>query len=545
MSEDFGIEATPTTARLSLRDVLRPTYRPRKIRNKAAIVALLWNFCGLSVLVFFLVSLKQLDYRYIVVFGLSVLVYPVAGWATDVFCGKYRVLKRSIWIAWFSTLLYVVAVILADKGTLKHADVFKLVTLTVAMFATAVFFANSIQFGVDQLEDASSNDVSSFFSWFTWFFELNFLIMAFTQYCTCKPFNAAASFIIPLLLTLGICLDMLFNHWLVKQPTTTNPLKLIFGVLNYAFKNKYPRLRSAFMYWDNTQHSRLDLAKSEYGGPFTMEQVEDVKTFFRLMVVVFFGSLFVGMVVSDTVSFKMMLHFTDPNYVVTCGNDLGAYAKDCFERVLVHESSSLTLVVFIPVFEILLYPLHQKYILKLGIMKRFIFGMFLFFLYQLILMALEIAGHQITSTTHNVTCVLQLNVANELNPDTILSIDYKWLVVGRVLRGFSMYCLLTSTMEFIFAQAPYSMRGILGGMIYCLTGLSIVLSYGTQYAFQHVVDWKQHKFDCGVGYLLFLILFTVALIIVACVVTKCYSRRKRDDSVQVEHSIESYDKYSV
>ena len=169
MSEDFGIEATPKSVRFSLRDVLVPTYRPRKIRNKAAIVALLLNFCGLNILVFFLVAVKQFDYRYHIMFGLSALVYPVAGWAADVLCGRYRLLKRSMWIAWFSALLYVVAVILADKGSVKHADVFELLTLIVVMFAIAVFFANSIQFGVDQLIDASSTDVSSFFSWLTWF----------------------------------------------------------------------------------------------------------------------------------------------------------------------------------------------------------------------------------------------------------------------------------------------------------------------------------------------------------------------------------------
>ena len=61
-------------------------------------------------------------------------------------------------------------------------------------------------------------------------------------------------------------------------------IKLIYEVLNYAQKNKYPRLRSAFTYIDEEQPSRLDFGKQyKFGGPFTEEEVEDVKTVSRLM----------------------------------------------------------------------------------------------------------------------------------------------------------------------------------------------------------------------------------------------------------------------
>ena len=43
-------------------------------------------------------------------------------------------------------------------------------------------------------------------------------------------------------------------------------------------KHKYPVQRSAFTYCENEQPTRLDYGKSKYGGPFTTEQVDDVKT---------------------------------------------------------------------------------------------------------------------------------------------------------------------------------------------------------------------------------------------------------------------------
>ena len=42
----------------------------------------------------------------------------------------------------------------------------------------------------------------------------------------------------------------------------------------YSFIHKYP---------DRHIRSRIDLGKEKYGGPFTYEQVEDVKTMFRLL----------------------------------------------------------------------------------------------------------------------------------------------------------------------------------------------------------------------------------------------------------------------
>ena len=77
--------------------------------------------------------------------------------------------------------------------------------------------------------------------------------------------------------------NYLFKHWLDTTRNIVNPVKLIGQVLNYARKNKYPKNRSALTYWEEDYPSRLDLGKEKYGGPFSVEQVEDVKTVLRLI----------------------------------------------------------------------------------------------------------------------------------------------------------------------------------------------------------------------------------------------------------------------
>uniref|UniRef100_A0A1X7UQB6 Major facilitator superfamily associated domain-containing protein n=1 Tax=Amphimedon queenslandica TaxID=400682 RepID=A0A1X7UQB6_AMPQE len=73
------------------------------------------------------------------------------------------------------------------------------------------------------------------------------------------------------------------KHKLENISLIKNPIKLIVRVLCYARKHKYPQNRSALTYWEEEAPSRLDLGKDKYGGPFTEEEVEDVKTVFRML----------------------------------------------------------------------------------------------------------------------------------------------------------------------------------------------------------------------------------------------------------------------
>ncbi len=78
---------------------------------------------------------------------------------------------------------------------------------------------------------------------------------------------------------------LLAPKWLIREPKSPQSLKIIYQVLKFAAKHKAPLNRSALTYWEEDIPSRMDLGKSRYGGPFTTEQVEDVKTFFKIIVI--------------------------------------------------------------------------------------------------------------------------------------------------------------------------------------------------------------------------------------------------------------------
>ncbi len=76
---------------------------------------------------------------------------------------------------------------------------------------------------------------------------------------------------------------LLAEKWLIMEPKSPQSFKTIYQVLKFAWKHKSPLNRSALTYWEEDIPSRMDLGKSRYGGPFTTEQVEDVKTILRLI----------------------------------------------------------------------------------------------------------------------------------------------------------------------------------------------------------------------------------------------------------------------
>ena len=72
------------------------------------------------------------------------------------------------------------------------------------------------------------------------------------------------------------------KHFYIQR-AGLNPFKNIYRVLKYTWKHKVPEHRSAFTYWEEDIPPRIDLGKDKYGGPFTTEEVEDTKTFLRIL----------------------------------------------------------------------------------------------------------------------------------------------------------------------------------------------------------------------------------------------------------------------
>ena len=137
-----------------------------------------------------------------------------------------------------------------------------------------------VPFLTDQLIGATADELSTVVYWYYW---VNNLANALADTITAlEVIPADYQLVIPGVVAVPLAMiiisDCLCLQWLDRTHKVTNPIKLIIQVLNYTRKHRYPERRSAFTYLDEEQPSRMDFGKEKFGGPFTEEEVEDVKT---------------------------------------------------------------------------------------------------------------------------------------------------------------------------------------------------------------------------------------------------------------------------
>ena len=344
------------------------SYRWRWYKKKGVVILLLWSFAAFSVVNFamneFVISgtSQNVQRNSLIILGTTIF-FPLAGWLADVYFGRYKVVKVCIILMWIGAVLYSTSLVSKAASLNSHKKVFEAMS-SIAVLLICIglggFQANIIQFSMDQLFDSSSEEIVSYIISYCWSFFAGNVLFGFAS-CICSKFNALFSLIFPLLLTLAVSSDFLFNHWLVKEPVTHNPLKLILKVLWYAVKNKHPRQRSAFTYWDDRRYSRIDLGKSKYGGPFTTEQVEDVKTFFRIFGIIIPVCMFLGLTINNLqVSYTSSVsnfEGIDPP-LIHC-NDSVRYQTTCLKNAVVN-AGSIVMLLGIPLFEVLIFPILWK-----------------------------------------------------------------------------------------------------------------------------------------------------------------------------------------
>ena len=92
---------------------------------------------------------------------------------------------------------------------------------------------------------------------------------------------------ITIFITVAIVLHHCVHQWYYDAHQRKNPVKSIINILYFAatVKREAPRYRRSFRYGEGKK-SRIELAKIEYDGIYTSEEVEDVKTFFRVLFLV-------------------------------------------------------------------------------------------------------------------------------------------------------------------------------------------------------------------------------------------------------------------
>ena len=514
-----------------------PRYQARRVKSKGAVLVIVWIL--LTILSRTSVNVEVISkplggFNFGIVVGVVLAVlYVFAGWLADVYFGRYKVMKVSIWVMWLGSIG---GTLLLMIHLFSPHDVLKYVSLVIANACVAIgstgFIVNAVPFGTDQMLGASSEELSSFIHWFVWAMYTGIASSYIVNFFPCIGMGDDQTILVSMLFAVAVssvtlCLDFLCRNWLVVEPVSQNPLKLVYSVLKYAATHKHPARRSALTYWEEDIPSRIDLGKSKYGGPFTTEQVEDVKTFFRLLIVSVAISFFV---------YPLNLYDDSLNMFASHFLWLGrlSHSKKCYSVFLQLATSHYVIVILgIPLYELAIYPLARNWIPST--LKRVGIGAVGTIIVASVALSVDMVGHAHTNAT--VECMFVEN----RTASSVVDINFLWVGIPlSVVSGIELATLVAALFEFSCAQTPYMMKGLIIGLGLSAVALSSVLSGATLTGWTHAWSQPVTYPTCAFWFYLFIIVVTVVGLVMFGIVAKWYKKRERNELFDEQRFVEDY-----
>ena len=512
--------------------------------------------------------------------GIAFLLYPLFGWISDVCNCHYKMIKTAFVLTFASSVLMLLTSLerMFNSNSPDFENIMvivrlivSIIVLTISIGGLGLYEAIAIQFGMRQLFEASAEKLSAFIVWYYWSLNLGSLIVFYAwlpvyiyyQDCKIKYINGTFQhkenihifgwgiFPSALLQTITAVIGMIIVHksksCVENDQLKMNPFKTVREVLKYAFQHKYPEGRSAFTYWENTIPSRMDYGKDKYGGPFTNEEVEDVKTFLRLSLLIL--SLF-----------GYFLHDDGNSLISFLIHRLGCPSQWTYLYLLINPSHQilLTILILIPIYQLLIKKFFERYVPKL--LTRIWMGMFLCYLQEIIN---PIISYLTTPTNHGaISCgffALELFMGDNSSSTTLCligsinlltnsstsecthmcpglvsdSYQFYLLAIPQVMRGLSSLLVFMTVLEFICAQSPHVMKGLLIGIWYSMFSIQYLGVYSINTFFIRSSDDNQWNIYNGIkGFCIF---SSLALFSLLC---KFYRYRERNEVVNEQAIIE-------
>ena len=456
------------------------------------------------------------------VLALVMVFYPLSGFVADIYCGRCKCIIFSLWIFLIALLIASIGIVLIFL-TDKHIHVFppfhfktiflnsliipvviiEFLSFPLFLIGLAGYEANFIQLELDQLLEAPSEYLGLFVHWANWAYHaLALVVVMLFSVAICyseqyrfvmETMTLYSSPILYLLILLVVLLVSCFKrHLFYPELRQHNPYNMVLNVLNYVRKNKYPRRRSAFTFSDHFIPSRMDFAKKRFGGPFRSEEVEDVKTLFRILLILLtLVPVHFLQVPASLFVFPLLGHHAGLRTKVS--------ATHCTVAWMLFENGSMlsiTSTCCFPIYIWVIFSLLQRRIPK--IFTRLKFGIVLFLLGIFSMLIIDIAGHIVTpNDTFNGTavshfsCVFHGNFTSYRNTYNSLKLHWAAFILPNLFLGIGPIVFETTSLEFISAQSPYFMKGLLVGIYYALKGLS-------QFTTSFIIIPLSLKYFCGV-----------------------------------------------
>ena len=507
------------------------------IGSKAGLLVIFWSFVtallyyqlyhSLDSAVFHIIK----DESHLSHFGIKAvtfLLFPLAGFLADNKFGRFNVVIVNL------ALMVVIFLLMSFWNLfLQHEQLsFYILNSSLSLFSLAPFIfvnANIIQFGLDQLHDSPTDHQSLFIHWHVWaWFAGSFTSKLLTKIdifhvkYVVLSLNITAAGLLLLTLMLAHCK----RKWFLMNSAQVNPYKLVYKVTRFACQHKVPILRSAFTYCEDDIPTGLDLGKRKYGGPYTTEQVEDVKTFYEILkIIIATGPSFILATASKT--FTYLKHADVYKY------------SDVVKVVLLERGLLVPLLAIleIPVYVCLIRPLVHLRIPKM--LTRIGIGIVLLILSVLceVVMVYVIQTRYKTPVNCRSQNTSSISLYVLLNSSE-LATEYYFITANSFVISVSDVLLTIALYEFIFSQSPHSMKGLLIGLTFASQG--VFQGVGTAINAPFFLASRKPFFRCWMFYYLISIGLGVVCAIVYTCAARTYRFRRRDELCDIYRYAEEY-----
>ena len=487
--------------------------------------------------------------------ALVLLLYPLSGFLADIYCGRYRTVTFSLILLWAAMVSLCCTLIIAIKVHFDHIrpvavpfGLFACMAVLLVIVGLAGYQANVIQLGLDQLLEAPSEKLGLFVHWLMWAYSLgNFIILIVFVFLPCyindpsikKHVNktfASIPFIFFFILTVLLAFTCYNHSWFYSEPGQNNPYKTVFQVLNFARKNKYPLCRSAFTFCDDVRPSRIDFAKERFGGPFTSPQVEDVKTLLRIvLVLIALGPLFILELPVSFPLFPLFTLHTGKEYQFY-GNNMSCSSPAKWVIIQSGSMGYIFSIMFLPFYMWIVYSFLRKRVPK--ILNRLLLSVATSLAGVVCLLIVDLIGHfhyrrqhLLTNSTDNLCLFTSPFRYTRHTRPTLLGMHWSINIAPCILLNIGSLLTTATTFEFISAQSPHSMKGLLVGVFFAIKGLFQFISAAAvvPFAIPNIWNHINSVTNCGFGYYLFTIVVASIGLVVFSVVVRSYRYRQRDE----------------
>ena len=272
------------------------------------------------------------------------------------------------------------------------------------------------------------------------------------------------------------------------------------------------------------------LGKDKYGGPFTTEQVEDVKAFYGILKILFaLGPVFFLSFALEPTLYWYTIHLNGGIEYINDTYSLYERPTNFGKLLSYNFFNSLAVIVILLIYLVIIRPFRIFAIPKM--LKRIGIGIIFLIASLLCVFGLITASYHQSGNDNCIFNDVEASITNSLLEKFVV------LFVQCCFFPLANIFIYTALYEFICAQSPHSMKGLLIGLSFAIKGIFQALAAAMVFPFIFI---DSRYLNCGVYYYMMNCVVGVVIFVVYVRVARRYKYHQREDFCDVYRYAEEY-----